>query len=70
MTNNQIKIELGDTLINGSNYSKVEPEYLKAIKNKEYAPVFMCYNPSTKEYFVSRFFKAESVTNFGCKIIK
>jgi hypothetical protein len=63
----QLEIDVPIERHAGDRYTEAEIEY-RTIDKSLYAPVFLCYNGDTKQYFVSKFTSRHGISQY--KLIK
>ncbi len=58
------QLEIPCEMVNKSGFDIAKKEFDITIKNKDLHPVFLIFNATKHEYFVSRFFSREFIENY------
>jgi hypothetical protein len=68
--NNQLEIDLPNDYESSEGYLKAISEFVQIRGRKDLQPIFLCYNTKTKQFFVSKIFKLETIESYKYKIIQ
>ena len=61
--NAQLELELPKEYMNSDNYKQTMEQYTKMEKSKG-VNVFLCYNSTTRRFFVSKYWKRETIESY------